>query len=112
MATAGAQRLWTVEEFGDRPDPGRIQVYRERHDVGRVLTNDFGVVAERGPDTVRGADVAYSSHGRVPEGPLPNQYLDVAPELIVEVLSPSDPGAGVSASRVAPGLPSERISNL
>ena len=55
-----------------------------------MLTNDSGVVTERGPDTVRGADVAYYSYERIPRGPLPNHYLDVVPELILEVRSPSD----------------------
>jgi len=126
MATASAQRILTAEEFGDRPDPGypeelvRGRISRmpppkprhgeicnrigrllgnfvEEHDLGRVLSNDSGVITERGPDTVRGADVAYYSYGRVPKGPLPNQYLDVAPELIVEVLSPGNRGADVFA---------------
>jgi Uma2 family endonuclease len=39
---------------------------------------------------VRGADISYYSFARVPKGPLPDRYLDTAPDLIVEVLSPSD----------------------
>lgn len=57
---------------------------------GRVVTNDSGVVTERDPDTVRGADVAYYSYSRVPRGPLPQGYLSVPPELVFEVLSPRD----------------------
>src|SRR5437868_13854304 len=48
--------------------------------LGRVVTNDSGVVTERNPDTVRGADVAYYSYARVPVGPLPAGYLDVRSE--------------------------------
>ena len=29
-------------------------------------------------------------YARVPKGPLPDRYLDTAPDLVVEVLSPSD----------------------
>ena len=36
-----------------------------------------GVITERNPDTVRGADVSYYSLSRLPEGGLPHdQYLD------------------------------------
>src|SRR5262249_54647298 len=49
--------------------------------IGRVLGNDSAVITERDPDTVRGADVAYYSYQRVPKGPLPNEWLSVAPEL-------------------------------
>jgi Uma2 family endonuclease len=39
---------------------------------------------------VRGADVSFYSYSRVPKGPLPDRYLDVPPDLVVEVVSPSD----------------------
>jgi Uma2 family endonuclease len=60
------------------------------HDRGRVMTNDLGVVTERDPDTVRGADVAFFSYARVPKGPLPEGYLPVAPGLVFEVRSTFD----------------------
>jgi len=118
MATGTS--LMTAEEYADLPDPhgyptelvkgvlitmapprprhGRIcarisyllQRYLEDHETGQVMTNDSGVVTERRPDTVRGADVAYYSFERVPKGPLPIGLLDVAPDLVLEVLSPSD----------------------
>ncbi|CAN5161991.1 Uma2 family endonuclease [soil metagenome] len=63
--------------------------------LGRCVTLDTFVVTKSGPDTVRGMDIGYLSFQRLPEnvefedGPVP-----VAPELIVEVRSPSDrPGA-------------------
>jgi Uma2 family endonuclease len=62
----------------------------DEHDLGRVMNNDSGVVTEHDPDTVRGADVAYYSYARLPKGPLPEGYVDVVPELVVEILSPSD----------------------
>jgi Uma2 family endonuclease len=62
----------------------------EQKQLAHILCNDSGVITERDPDTVRGADVAYYSYARVPKGPLPAGYLDVAPDLVFEVLSPSD----------------------
>jgi Uma2 family endonuclease len=118
-ASAGAPTPLTAEEFARRPDPGypeelvrgrivpmppptrrhgqicsqTVYLYRrflEDHDLGQVLSNDSGVITERGPDTVRGADVAFYSYNRIPRGPLPADYGEQPPELVVEVRSPSD----------------------
>lgn len=67
-----------------------ISPYVRTHKIGRMVSNDGGVVTERDPDTLRGADVAFYSYARVPPGPLPRKYLDVAPELVFEVRSPTD----------------------
>lgn len=59
-------------------------------DVGRrgcVAGNDSGIVTERDPDTVRGADVALVFDDRLPEGRIPRGYTDLIPNLCVEVLS-------------------------
>ena len=39
---------------------------------------------------MRGADIAFYSYERVPKGPLPDRYLEVLPDLVFEVRSPSD----------------------
>jgi Uma2 family endonuclease len=119
MATAEMLELVTAEEFGKRPDPGYpeelvrgrvvpMPVPDRRHgfvcsnaggvfrhfvkerDLGRVMSNDSGVITERNPDTVRGADVAYYSYGRLPRGALPTGYGPEVPELVVEVRSAGD----------------------
>jgi Uma2 family endonuclease len=59
-------------------------------DVGKARPGD-GKITEREPDTVRGADVCYYSFERLPEGPMPEDaYLPVIPDLVFEVMSPSD----------------------
>ncbi|MDZ4687513.1 MAG: Uma2 family endonuclease [Planctomycetaceae bacterium] len=68
---------------------GILREYVRAHKLGRVIGNDGGVITERNPDTVRGADVAYYSYERVPRGPLPKGYWP-APELAVEVRSSDD----------------------
>ncbi len=60
------------------------------HDLGRVVSNDAGVVTARDPDTVRGPDVAYYSFERVPRGPIPLNGYWPAPDLVFEVRSPDD----------------------
>jgi Uma2 family endonuclease len=56
---------------------------------GKVLTDEVGLYTERAPDTVRGADVIVISNERL--GRVRSEsFLDVAPELVVEVLSPGN----------------------
>lgn len=64
--------------------------FAEIRDLGHVVGNDSAIITNRNPDTVRGADVAYYSYARLAKGPLPDGYLKVAPDLVVEVLSPDD----------------------
>lgn len=63
----------------------RLGNFVEGNKLGNVFCNDTGFITERGPDTVRGPDVAFWSHARMPE--VRNEYTEVAPELAVEVLS-------------------------
>ncbi len=58
---------------------------------GRVLGNDTFIRTGKEPDTYRGADVCFISYTRLPqEQALPKGPLEVAPELVVEVRSPTD----------------------
>ncbi|NJL05834.1 MAG: Uma2 family endonuclease [Chloroflexaceae bacterium] len=61
----------------------------QHHQRGYVLTGETGIYIRRDPDTVRGMDLAVISHQRAPDG-LGVGYLTIAPELVVEILSPSD----------------------
>ena len=63
--------------------------YAEAHDLGRVLAGDAGFTIATNPDTVRGPDVAFVRRERVPH-PSPVGYAAFAPDLVIEVLSPSD----------------------
>jgi Uma2 family endonuclease len=60
------------------------------HRLGRVGSNDFGIVTRRAPDTLRGADVSYISYQRVPREADDRHYFDVTPELVCEVMSEYD----------------------
>ena len=59
-------------------------------DLGHVMTNDTLFVTGRDPDTSRGTDVCFLSYARLPKGPVPDGLLDIVPELVFEVRSPSD----------------------
>ena len=58
--------------------------------LGRVFGSDTGVLLERDPDTVREPDVAYVSAARLPLDIEVSGYCPVVPDLVVEVVSPSD----------------------
>ena len=62
----------------------------EDHELGRVASNDSWVKTERGPDTVRGADIAFWSYERLPRGAVPEGVIPTPPDLVIEVRSPSE----------------------
>ena len=45
--------------------------YVKAKGLGKVTSNDSGIITERDPDTMRGADVAFYRNKRFGEGPLP-----------------------------------------
>jgi Uma2 family endonuclease len=57
---------------------------------GHVIANDSFIKTRSNPDSVRGPDVCYFSYERLPPGPIADALPDVAPELVIEVRSPSD----------------------
>src|SRR5262249_12041261 len=118
MSTA-AQKLITAEEFFRMPDPPdgskqelvrgviitmpppggrhgaccsriarRMAGHVEDNQLGVVTSNDTGFISERDPDTVRGPDVAFWRKERLPE--VPEGYIEIPPDLAVEVVSPND----------------------
>jgi Uma2 family endonuclease len=68
----------------------RLHEQVERTGAGAVFVGDVGFTLQRDPDTVRGPDVAFVRRDRLPPGPIPSTYLEFAPDLVVEVLSPND----------------------
>lgn len=61
----------------------------DERELGTMISN-AGVITERGPDSVRGPDVAFFSYQRIPKGADPAAYAEIAPEIVFEVRSPSD----------------------
>jgi len=59
------------------------------HRLGDVVTAETGFVLSEDPPTVRGPDVAFVAAGRVPRGGPPAGFARFAPDLAVEVVSPS-----------------------
>lgn len=116
--TAHSTHYMTVEEFARLPDDGsrmelvRGKVVREppagfehgrragsvgivlgrfvrKHGLGTVLAAETGFILREDPPTVRAADAAFVRAERIPAEPVIG-FAPFAPDLAVEVLSPSN----------------------
>lgn len=68
-----------------------LTLFVDEHDLGEVYGADAGFVLTRAPDTVRSPDVAFVRGERLTDDvESQERYLDLAPDLAVEVLSPSN----------------------
>jgi Uma2 family endonuclease len=67
------------------------------HRLGTVLAAETGFLLATDPDTVRAPDVAFLAAGRTDLAHPAAGYFAGAPDLAVEVLSPSDSAAEVEA---------------
>lgn len=85
MAPTGARHGRVAIRIGSR-----LNSYVEQQDLGEVFAAETGFRLERGPDKVRAPDVAFVAKGRLPPGELPAGFLDIVPDLVVEVVSPGD----------------------
>ena len=75
----------------------RLNVFVEQRALGQVVGGDAPFILEKNPDgrdTLRGIDIAYLSFQRFP-GPLTADPLSVAPDLAVEIVSPSNTAADI-----------------
>jgi Uma2 family endonuclease len=66
-----------------------LAAFVEAHRLGVVLAGDAGFILRRSPDTVRAPDVAFVTAVRLPGRP-PAEFLEGAPDLAIEINSPSD----------------------
>ena len=73
----------------------RLAQHVATHSLGQVCAAETGFRIASNPDTVRAPDVAFISRGRVEDAGLVEGYWPGAPDLAVEVISPSDTYAEV-----------------
>jgi Uma2 family endonuclease len=119
MSTAPSDRLMTADELLHLPDDGRfyelvrgklievspsssesswvsadvltrINTFVRQHGLGRCGDSDWGFLLATNPDTVRAPDVGFVRAERIPASGVPPGYWPGAPDLAVEVLSPSN----------------------
>ena len=68
----------------------------DANDLGEILGAETGFTLFREPDTVRAPDIGFVRRERIPE-PAPTGFAELAPDLVVEVLSPNDRAGQVLA---------------
>jgi len=59
--------------------------------LGLIMVGEVGIFTRWNPDRVRGADIVFISHEQYDRRTKTRGFLDVAPELVVEILSPERP---------------------
>jgi Uma2 family endonuclease len=119
LARAASSKPWTADELCRLPDGWRYEIdqgelvimspARFRHSnvttsvvlvlgpfvrgrrLGKVITNEPGVLLRRDPDTLRAPDVAFFSHERLRNLGNETGFPDVPPDLAVEVHHPTEP---------------------
>ncbi|MFK7818740.1 MAG: Uma2 family endonuclease [Planctomycetaceae bacterium] len=89
MSPAGSKHGWVILNIA-----GPLREFVLANQLGFVFGAETGFVIETDPDTVRAPDVAFVRKDRV-EGELPDQFFPGAPDIAVEVLSPSDSASSV-----------------
>ena len=65
-----------------------LKLFVRQHKRGLVRSGEVGIYIRRWPDRIRAADVAFVSTDRLAK-PVKG-FLEVAPELAVEIMSPTD----------------------
>ena len=109
--------LMTAEEFFALPDDGSYELingkvieltpsgfqhgtlagdiyaalknFLRTHDLGRAAVESVYIL-RRAPDMVRSPDVSFLEKSRLPEGKAPRGFIEGAPTLAVEIVSPHD----------------------
>ena len=90
MAPAGARHGNVAIQIGIL-----LGTYVRQNRLGEAFAAETGFVLRRNPDTVRAPDFAFVSNDRLPPGDMPTGFLELAPDLAVEVVSPGDTASEV-----------------
>ena len=85
MAPAGGRHGYTAMNSGIILG-GHVRSNR----LGRVFAAETGFILRRDPDTVRAPDLAFVSQSRLSVDEIPDSFIDLIPDLVVEVVSPGD----------------------
>lgn len=79
----------------------RLNQHVEEHQLGVVSAAETGFLLSRNPDTVRAPDVAFVEQNRLTRHADTRGYLPLAPDLVAEVVSPSDSHSEVEKKSLA-----------
>ena len=85
MAPAGGRHGYAAINAGTF-----LNVHVRSNRLGRVFAAETGFIIHHDPDTVRAPDAAFVSLNRLSADEIPDGYIDLIPDLVVEVVSPND----------------------
>ena len=80
---------------------GRLDEFVRGRRLGRVVGAETGFRLSRDPDTVRAPDAAFVAADRLPPRDEQHRFLELAPDLAVEVVSPTDRAGEVTEKAFA-----------
>jgi Uma2 family endonuclease len=88
--------VWTVAAAGAEHGVIAGGLYRllsnhvEVRQLGLTFAAETGFTLARNPDTVLAGDVAFVRADRIPDTGIPEDFWEIAPDLVVEIVSPGD----------------------
>ena len=85
IAPAGHEHGEIVSNVGSE-----LRVFVRQHKLGKVYAAETGFILTHNPDTVRAPDAAFVSAARAAQQKRREGFFDGAPDLAVEVVSPTD----------------------
>ncbi|MEM7785332.1 MAG: Uma2 family endonuclease, partial [Planctomycetota bacterium] len=92
MSRSGSEHGWIAGRIFVR-----LATHVENYDLGRTYAAETGFKISESPDTVRASDACFVSHERLGTVKKTDSYLPLAPELVIEVVSPNDSSSDVEA---------------
>src|SRR5579864_2911573 len=66
-----------------------VRIHVDEFDLGECFAAETGFLIARDPDTVIAPDYAFIAKERLPD-PIPEKYVPVIPDLVIETRSPND----------------------
>ena len=85
MAPAGGRHGHVAMQIG-----WRLAEHVVKNGLGMAFAAETGFLLARNPDTVRAPDAAFIAAERIPPGGITTSFVDIVPDLVVEVVSHGD----------------------
>lgn len=85
MSPAGTKQGQVTYDLGFE-----IGLFVKKHDLGHMYAAETGFTITQNPDTVRAPDIAFVCKERIPSEGKQKGFWVLAPDLVVEVISPFD----------------------
>jgi Uma2 family endonuclease len=68
---------------------GELWLYGRETGLGRVFTSETGIIVSKSPTTLLVPDLFFIKFEHLPDAKLPVRFFEVPPDVVLEILSPS-----------------------